>query len=166
MTNKQAYIREIRSAYGGMVTTPGVWEALERIPAKLLEPISGAISDAYVAGKLSSRKVDMESGKPIKPSDVVAAKARQIHPLVIDTFNALIVANWSHGRSVISQAAVMAELVNKHNINRQEVLSNNGLDIEDVYRAAGWRVEYDKPGYNESYEATFTFTAEERHNEV
>ncbi len=37
------------------------------------------------------------------------------------------------------------------------VCDNHWLDVEDVYREAGWVVEYDKPGYCESYEATFTF---------
>ncbi len=31
------------------------------------------------------------------------------------------------------------------------------LNVEELYRAQGWTVTYDKPGYNESYPATFTF---------
>jgi hypothetical protein len=31
------------------------------------------------------------------------------------------------------------------------------LDIEDTYREAGWKVEYDKPAYCENYPANFTF---------
>lgn len=37
------------------------------------------------------------------------------------------------------------------------MLDREHLDVEDVYRAAGWEVTYDKPGYNETYDATFTF---------
>lgn len=33
------------------------------------------------------------------------------------------------------------------------------LNFEGAYRRAGWKVEFDKPGYNESYPATFKFTA-------
>ena len=32
------------------------------------------------------------------------------------------------------------------------------MDIESIYRADGWGVYYDKPGYNETYTATFEFT--------
>jgi hypothetical protein len=32
------------------------------------------------------------------------------------------------------------------------------LDIEPIYREAGWIVEYDKPAYCENYDANFTFT--------
>jgi hypothetical protein len=32
------------------------------------------------------------------------------------------------------------------------------MDVEDVYQKAGWEVEFDKPGYNEDYEANFKFS--------
>jgi len=41
---------------------------------------------------------------------------------------------------------------------RDEVFDKGWLNIEPMYRAAGWKVVYDKPAYNESYEPTFTFT--------
>ena len=31
------------------------------------------------------------------------------------------------------------------------------LDFEPLFRQAGWNVKYDKPGYNETYEAFFEF---------
>lgn len=43
------------------------------------------------------------------------------------------------------------------NVKRQEIFDNGWLDIETVYEDSGWSVEYDKPGYNESYEASWTF---------
>lgn len=45
-------------------------------------------------------------------------------------------------------------------LSRQEIFDNRLLDVEDVFRSQGWKVEYDKPGYNESYPATFTFRSE------
>ena len=35
---------------------------------------------------------------------------------------------------------------------------NHYLDIEPVYEEVGWNIIYDKPGYCESGEPTFTFT--------
>lgn len=51
-------------------------------------------------------------------------------------------------------AAILAKLPD---VTREQIYENRWLDIEDSYRAVGWHVEYDKPGYCESYEATFTF---------
>ena len=31
------------------------------------------------------------------------------------------------------------------------------LDVEDAYRKRGWIVDYDKPAYNETYDAFFEF---------
>lgn len=33
------------------------------------------------------------------------------------------------------------------------------LDFEDAFRKAGWKVSFDNPGYNESYDSYYTFTA-------
>ena len=33
----------------------------------------------------------------------------------------------------------------------------NWLNIEKIYEDAGWAVKYDKPAYNESYDAYFIF---------
>jgi hypothetical protein len=40
---------------------------------------------------------------------------------------------------------------------RQQVFDNNWLDVEDIFRKAGWKVNYEKPAYNESYPASFKF---------
>jgi hypothetical protein len=37
------------------------------------------------------------------------------------------------------------------------MFNKHWFDIEDIYRKAGWAVEFDKPGYNESYESFFVF---------
>jgi hypothetical protein len=43
-------------------------------------------------------------------------------------------------------------------MERAEVFSKHYLDFEDVYRKQGWKVYFDRPGFNESYTATFTFS--------
>ena len=37
------------------------------------------------------------------------------------------------------------------------LFKNHYLDIEPIYREAGWHVEYDKPAYYEDYKPNFTF---------
>jgi hypothetical protein len=41
---------------------------------------------------------------------------------------------------------------------QSEVYAKGWLNFEAIYEEAGWKVVYDKPGYNETYDANFTFT--------
>jgi len=43
-------------------------------------------------------------------------------------------------------------------LTRQGMYDKGWMDVEDAYRKAGWDVDFDKPGYNETYEANFTFS--------
>jgi hypothetical protein len=43
-------------------------------------------------------------------------------------------------------------------LTRQGMYDKGWMDVEDVYQKAGWEVEFDKPGYNEDYEANFKFS--------
>lgn len=102
--------------------------------------------------------------KPITPDQVGAAKAAILPDHVIETWNELIAANWSGGRACVQQNDAVVALMDHVDSSvidlasrRQEVFNLKWLDIEDVYCEQGWDVEYDKPGYNEDYEATFTF---------
>ncbi len=40
---------------------------------------------------------------------------------------------------------------------RAVVFAKGWLEVEDIYRKAGWKVKYDKPAYSENYPATFKF---------
>lgn len=46
----------------------------------------------------------------------------------------------------------------RRGMKRDELFDKGWMDIEPIYRKSGWRVEYDKPAYNETYPATFTFS--------
>lgn len=103
--------------------------------------------------------------KPISPKEAFEG-FDQLPPKVLDTWNKLIVKNRSGRRSVVMQNSAIEALrgamtsANSDTlIPRQMVFDEGWLNIEEVYRANGWNVEYDKPGYNETYEASFTFTA-------
>ena len=96
--------------------------------------------------------------KPLRPNQVVKAKAQSFPDGVIKAFNDLIVANWDGRKAVILLGDAVKEIALKMNVERTEVTKNRWLDIEDVFRAAGWNVKYDQPGYNESYAPYFVFT--------
>lgn len=95
--------------------------------------------------------------RPIKPSEVAAEKAKVFPDAVFESFNEII-AQASTGGSVTIKQADVVELMVKKGLKEEEIQRSGWLNIEEAYRAAGWKVEYDKPAYNESYPATFTFS--------
>jgi len=95
--------------------------------------------------------------KPMKPSEVAKVRLRKLPLVVIDVFDELIVESWCNGEAVVGQDEAVKRISERLKIPRQEVFDRHLLDVEEVYRKAGWKVEYDKPGYCETYEATFTF---------
>ncbi len=97
-----------------------------------------------------------ERVQPISPKEVIDKKLSSIPSEAIEAFNELIAQNTGRANIVVKQEEVVALMVKK-GLHREQIFKNGWLDIEDIYRKAGWRVEYDKPGYNEDYEPTFTF---------
>lgn len=105
----------------------------------------------------NSTNKEKEKMEPIRPEEVVARQGEQIPPEVIKAFNDLIVKNFIGGKAVISQKEVL-DLLQVRGFDIGDISTKRFLDVEEIFRKAGWKVEYDKPGYNESYEASFTFT--------
>ena len=96
--------------------------------------------------------------KPITPEEVIELKKNLLPDNVIKTWNELIAKNIVNGTCVILQSdaeKALESLISSEDPNN--IFVRGWLDIEDIYRKAGWTVTYDKPGYNESYPATFTF---------
>jgi hypothetical protein len=95
---------------------------------------------------------------PMRPDEMVAAKKLVIPDAIWDAFNAEIAQRFVGGLAIVPQRAVVDRLV-AAGANEREIFDNGWLNVEDGYRAHGWRVEYDKPGWNESYEAHYKFRA-------
>jgi len=95
--------------------------------------------------------------EPIKPSDVDI----EIPDLVIEIVNEFIKKEWDGEQSRILQTDIVNEIIARYpgmeDITSETVFKNHWLDFEDVYRQVGWKVEYDKPGFNEFYEPFFIF---------
>lgn len=96
---------------------------------------------------------------PIKPSEVQDKKNASLPAEVFDAFNALIVEKWSEASrcAIIHQCEVAERVAVALGITKGEVYERKLLDVEDAYRKAGWKVKYDKPAYNETYEPSFEF---------
>jgi hypothetical protein len=94
--------------------------------------------------------------RPIKPQDVTKEKKRAFPDAVLSAFNELIAQKYSGNSATIKQSDVVALMIEK-GLDRGEIYDKGWLDVEEIYGSVGWSVVYDKPGYNESYPATFTF---------
>jgi hypothetical protein len=100
--------------------------------------------------------------KPITPKQASFRTKAPIPDEVFDAFNELISENLNAGYAVVRQKDVVARILEKLKNSptvRQDVFDKGWLNIEPMYQKAGWDVKYDKPGYNEDYEATFEFKA-------
>lgn len=98
--------------------------------------------------------------KPITPDEALVA----LPPIpleVFEVFNSLL-----RGQKPpvhIEQERVVAMLLKAlPNIQRHEIFANAWLNIEAAYEAAGWLVVYDKPGFNGTYGASWTFSRKAR----
>lgn len=98
------------------------------------------------------------TNRPIRPEEIVQVK--EFPPFVYLAFNTLVAKHWSGKQAVVKQDEVVNLIVElaPEGTTRHQVFEEKWLDIEEVYGEAGFEVEYDKPGYSEDYEATFTFT--------
>lgn len=102
------------------------------------------------------------SVKPIRPAEVVKLKAEIMPDGVIEAFNELIAKNWDGRSATVKQDEALAAVLKKMRavepgLKREDVFKRHWLDVEDIFRASGWRVEFDKPGYCENYDAFFVF---------
>ena len=100
--------------------------------------------------------------KPISPTEVTAQKRTSIPDFVIECWNNAIAKKWTGNGCVVTikQDDIENEIAAKlpPGVKRSDIYSNGWLDIEPIYRARGWKVIFDKPGYCESYDAYFQFS--------
>lgn len=97
--------------------------------------------------------------KPIKPEDVQGEQNKLIPEEVIEVFNQLIIKNWEEDSAIIKQEDII-NILAKKGYDKGKIFDNNYLDIEDIYRESGWKVEYRKPMFHarENFETYFKFS--------
>jgi hypothetical protein len=95
--------------------------------------------------------------KPITPGEIVHEKAFPSY--VIRAFNELIQENYRGRESKVLQDDVIERILSYANVGakpeepiltRAQIFELDYLDIEDMYKEAGWKVDYRKPDYNEN----------------
>jgi hypothetical protein len=95
--------------------------------------------------------------RPITPEEVAGAKLKILPPKVIEVFNKQIASRWDGYSAKIMQKDVLVKLQEALDMSWENIMAERYLEIEDIYREAGWRVEYEKPDFNGAGEAYFTF---------
>lgn len=96
--------------------------------------------------------------KPITPFEAKLKRTITIPNEVYDSFNELIVKELNGNTAVIKQKDIVSLIKEKTGHEENSIIfKNKWLDIEEEYIKSGWSVIYDRPGFNESYEPTFTF---------
>lgn len=97
--------------------------------------------------------------KPISPKEITDDMENIIPAVVISTVNKMLKKEYRNGQAILQQSKIITAILNSDkSMTRISLFENNWMDFESIYRKAGWKVVYDKPAYNETYEATFTFS--------
>ena len=99
----------------------------------------------------------MATVKALKPEEVIKARKESMPDKVIEVFNEMITEKFNGSSAIVHQDAVIKRL-KQAGIDTSDIFNKGWLDVEDIYREQGWKVYYDKPGYNESYSAHFKFS--------
>lgn len=93
---------------------------------------------------------------PIRPEQVEARKQAAIPVELIAAVNDLIVKHWDGSRARVFAKDIVAAVADTY--TAKELYAHRWMDFEPTFREAGWAVTYDQPGYNETYDASYTFT--------
>lgn len=123
---------------------------------KLIVAAGGAVFK-YAPGcyvKIKTKSPQSRIG-PIKPEDV---KDAPVPEEVVQVFNDLIQKHWDGKEARIEQSEVLLAVCLAMGISKHQVFDKKLLDVEKVFRQAGWGVIYDKPFLAESYPAFFIFS--------
>ena len=97
--------------------------------------------------------------KAFTPQEAASQHAANVPDFVIAAVNKLLAAKFTgRGSVTLLQKDIVAEITGSRDISSNALYDNHWLDFEPAFEKSGWKVVYDKPGYNESYEANFTFT--------
>ena len=96
--------------------------------------------------------------RPIRPSEVAAAKADPIPDEVIDIFNELITEKWNGWQAVVPQDEVVERVCAKLSIDRKQVFDRQLIAVKGLFEFEGWVVTYNAGNYHDPEPPTFTFT--------
>jgi len=96
----------------------------------------------------------------ITPKEILDNLDKIIPQVVFDAVNQILAEQYRGSQISIKQKEIITRIQRlDKKLTDKVIYDNKYMDFEKVYRESGWVVGYDKPGYNESYDAYFTFKA-------
>jgi hypothetical protein len=102
--------------------------------------------------------MDTKEVKAFSPQDVLNAKTGVIPAEVIETINQLLAERFDGNPCYIKQDEVVERASSSmKDVSRNDFFDKGWLNFESLYEKQGWRVDYDKPAYNENYSAFWRF---------
>jgi hypothetical protein len=112
--------------------------------------------DAFEYAQVAAKTIPAAKSvnEPYSPADAAAAKTSAIPPVVFAVINELLATHVSNGRATFKQS----DIIEGVRTRTGEPFQHQWLSFADVYKARGWHVSSDIPGYNESYPAMYTFS--------
>lgn len=102
---------------------------------------------------------------PISPQEAQSLSVTSIPAEIFEAINSLLIERTgpSSKEVTLKQDLILTrynEICIQKNVTPlkwSEIFEKKYLDIEHLYEKAGWSVEYDKPVWNETYDAFFVF---------
>lgn len=104
-----------------------------------------------------SPEMNREYINPVSPEGLDDLRREMIPSEVFETFNRLLGEKAINGYAVIRQDEVVTALTER-GLERENIFRKGWLNIESLYEANGWKVVYERPGYNETGHSYFTFS--------
>lgn len=95
---------------------------------------------------------------PISPNDVQACMNGLIPDAVIEIFNEAIVAKFDGTSARVTVESVVPVICERLGCARNRVFDSHWLDIEDIFKKAGWSVEWHKAPYYSMSPSYWIFT--------
>jgi len=97
--------------------------------------------------------------KPIKPSEVV--KKNTIPDQMIMVVNNLIIEKWDGRSAIVKQTDIISRFLKlewmlKNRVDpklQKQIYDKGWLNFEPIFRDSGWKVTYESPDRDESYES-------------
>ena len=91
--------------------------------------------------------------KPISPDECEKIK-KTVPDELVEAVNELLVEHFRNGFATFREETIFS-IAAKKGLEKATTFMFN--DMINLYEEAGWIVDCDSPGYNESYPTTYTF---------
>ena len=102
----------------------------------------------------------MGTKKALTPQEIKKGIGLDIPDFVIESVNKLLAKSCGgNAYAKIKKKDIVTEIIANHpgTVTSDQIHKNGWLNFEPIFREAGWKVSYDKPGFNESYDACYEF---------